>query len=71
MWMYYGNPKAPASGNGQRTFDPDYSLLYHFDGATGVPSRKTAPPTATMPRRPCRRSTVRHRAGARSAAASR
>ena len=38
LWMYYGNPKAPASGNGQRTFDPDYSLVYHFAEA-GVPSR--------------------------------
>lgn len=38
LWMYYGNPKAPASGNGQRTFDPDYSLVYHFS-EPGVPSR--------------------------------
>ena len=38
LWMYYGNPKAPASGNGQRTFDPDYSLVYHF-AEPGVPSR--------------------------------
>jgi len=38
LWMYYGNPKAPASGNGQRTFDPDYTLVYHF-GETGAPSR--------------------------------
>jgi biopolymer transport protein ExbB len=40
LWMYYGNPKAPASGNGQRTFDPDYTLVYHFaEGA--VPPRDT------------------------------
>lgn len=38
LWMYYGNPKAPASGNGQRTFDPDYGLVYHF-AEPGVPSR--------------------------------
>jgi len=38
--MYYGNPKAPASGNGQRSFDPDYTLVYHFaEGA--VPPRDT------------------------------
>ncbi|RZL66190.1 MAG: MotA/TolQ/ExbB proton channel family protein [Variovorax sp.] len=40
VWMYYGNPKAPASGNGQRTFDPDYTLVYHF-GETGAPPRDT------------------------------
>ncbi len=38
IWMYYGNPKAPASGNGQRTFDPDYTLVYHFT-ETGAPAR--------------------------------
>ncbi|MEE1892509.1 DUF2341 domain-containing protein [Pseudomonas otitidis] len=41
IWMYYGNPKAPATGNGQLTFDPDYSLVYHFDGAVGAPPRDT------------------------------
>ena len=40
IWMYYGNPKAPASGNGQLTFDPDYTLVYHF-GETGTPPRDT------------------------------
>ena len=40
VWMYYGNPKAPASGNGQRTFDPDYTLVYHF-GEVGAPPRDT------------------------------
>jgi len=40
LWMYYGNPKAPASGNGQRTFDPDYTLVYHFAEAS-VPPRDT------------------------------
>ena len=40
IWMYYGNPKAPASGNGQLTFDPDYALVYHF-GETGTPPRDT------------------------------
>ena len=38
LWMYYGNPKAPASGNGQRSFDPDYTLVYHFAEAN-VPAR--------------------------------
>jgi biopolymer transport protein ExbB len=40
LWMYYGNPKAPASGNGQRSFDPDYALVYHF-AEGGVPPRDT------------------------------
>jgi len=40
LWMYYGNPKAPAYGNGQRTFDSDYTLVYHFSEAN-VPARDT------------------------------
>jgi len=39
IWMYYGNQKAPATGNGQLTFDPNYTALYHFDGATGTPAK--------------------------------
>ncbi|SDS19168.1 biopolymer transport protein ExbB [Halopseudomonas litoralis] len=41
IWMYYGNPDAPATSNGQVTFDPDYTLVYHFEGAAGVPARDT------------------------------
>ncbi|MED7666284.1 DUF2341 domain-containing protein [Pseudomonas moraviensis subsp. stanleyae] len=41
IWMYYGNQKAPATGNGQLTFDPSYTALYHFDGATGTPAKDT------------------------------
>ncbi|NKF28482.1 DUF2341 domain-containing protein [Pseudomonas sp. BGM005] len=41
IWMYYGNQKAPATGNGQVTFDPNYTALYHFDGATGTPAKDT------------------------------
>ncbi|WAC72452.1 DUF2341 domain-containing protein [Roseateles sp. SL47] len=40
LWMYYGNRKAPASANGQRTFDPDYTLVYHFS-ESGAPARDT------------------------------
>ena len=40
LWMYYGNPRAPASGNGQRSYDPDYTLVYHF-GESNVPARDT------------------------------
>ena len=41
IWMYYGNQKAPATGNGQLTFDPNYTALYHFEGATGTPAKDT------------------------------
>ncbi|MEV5120128.1 DUF2341 domain-containing protein [Stenotrophomonas indicatrix] len=40
IWMYYGNAKAPASGNGQQVFDPDYKLVYHFAEAN-APARDT------------------------------
>ena len=39
IWMYYGNEKAPVASNGQITFDPNYTLVYHFDGALGAPAR--------------------------------
>ncbi|KAG1080888.1 hypothetical protein G6F40_015707 [Rhizopus arrhizus] len=40
--MYYGNDKAPASGNGQQVFDPDYTLVYHFAEATAPARDPTA-----------------------------
>ncbi|MFU1910164.1 DUF2341 domain-containing protein [Bordetella hinzii] len=39
LWMYYGNPKAPSSANGQLSFDPNYTLVYHFNGAAEAPPR--------------------------------
>lgn len=41
IWMYYGNQKAPSTSNGQLTFEPNYTALYHFDGATGTPAKDT------------------------------
>jgi len=41
LWMYYGNQKAPATGNGQLTFDPNYTAIYHLDGANGTPAKDT------------------------------
>ncbi|MHC8339671.1 DUF2341 domain-containing protein [Pseudomonas sp. HLT2-19-2] len=41
IWMYYGNQKGPATGNGQLTFDPNYTALYHFDGANATPAKDT------------------------------
>ncbi|KIF61448.1 biopolymer transporter ExbB [Pseudomonas fluorescens] len=49
IWMYYGNQKAPATGNGQLTFDPNYTALYHFDGATGTPAKDTTAYGNTAP----------------------
>lgn len=39
IWMYYGNEKAPSTANGQVTFDPNYTLVYHFNGAADAPPR--------------------------------
>ncbi|WP_407352048.1 DUF2341 domain-containing protein [Luteimonas sp. R10] len=42
IWMYYGNENAPAGGNGQLTFDPDYTAIYHFGEQDGAPRDTTA-----------------------------
>jgi biopolymer transport protein ExbB len=42
IWMYYGNPKAPPASNGQRTFDADTTLVYHFGEANAAPRDSTA-----------------------------
>ncbi|WP_233839409.1 DUF2341 domain-containing protein [Paraburkholderia sp. ZP32-5] len=39
IWMYYGNKKAPDGGKPSETFDPDYTLVYHFDNAAGTPPK--------------------------------
>lgn len=41
IWLYYGNEGAPGGSNGQITFDPDYTLIYHFGGAADAPPRDT------------------------------
>ncbi|MGE4593824.1 DUF2341 domain-containing protein [Alcaligenes sp.] len=41
IWMYYGNETAPAASNGQITFDPNYTLIYHFSGAADAAPRDT------------------------------
>lgn len=41
IWMYYGNQKAPATANGQLTFDPSYTAIYHFEGGNGIPAKDT------------------------------
>jgi biopolymer transport protein ExbB len=43
LYLYYGNKKATPALDAQGTFDPDYTLVYHFDAAAGAPPRdKTA-----------------------------
>ena len=43
LYMYYGNKKATPAVDAQGTFDPDYTLVYHFDAAAGAPPKdKTA-----------------------------
>jgi biopolymer transport protein ExbB len=43
IYMYYGNKKATPALDAQGTFDPDYTLVYHFDAAPGAsPKDKTA-----------------------------
>jgi biopolymer transport protein ExbB len=37
IWMYYGNKKAVPAADAASTFDPDYALVYHFDGPAGSP----------------------------------
>jgi biopolymer transport protein ExbB len=39
IWMYYGNKKAPDGSKPAETFDPDYTLVYHFNDAAGTPPK--------------------------------
>ncbi|HEY1611580.1 MAG TPA: DUF2341 domain-containing protein [Paraburkholderia sp.] len=39
IWMYYGNKKAPDGSKPSETFDPDYTLVYHFADAAGTPPK--------------------------------
>ncbi|WP_240766798.1 DUF2341 domain-containing protein [Paraburkholderia flava] len=39
LWMYYGNTKAPDGAKAAETFDADYTLVYHFNGAAGAPPK--------------------------------
>ncbi|HSZ73860.1 MAG TPA: DUF2341 domain-containing protein [Rhizomicrobium sp.] len=39
IWLYYGNKKATPAVDTPGTFDPDYSLVYHFGEASGTPTK--------------------------------
>ena len=38
IWLYYGNAKATPGSDAKGTFDVDYTLVYHFDGAAAQPA---------------------------------
>ncbi len=37
VWMYYGFKKAAPAADAASTWDPDYTLIYHFDEPGGAP----------------------------------
>jgi biopolymer transport protein ExbB len=39
IWLYYGAKDAAAGGDAKGTFDPDYTAVYHFDGARDAPPK--------------------------------
>src|SRR5262249_49259291 len=41
LWLYYGNPKAPAAVDAKATYDPDTPLVYHF-AERGVPPQDSS-----------------------------
>ncbi|KAA5603710.1 DUF2341 domain-containing protein [Blastochloris sulfoviridis] len=41
MWLYFGNPKAPAAVDAKGTYDPDTLLVYHF-AERGTPAHDTS-----------------------------
>jgi biopolymer transport protein ExbB len=42
VYLYYGNPKAPAGGEPAATYDTNQVLVYHFSDANGIASDSTA-----------------------------
>jgi biopolymer transport protein ExbB len=42
IWMYYGNPAAPAAQDPGGTYDPSQLLVYHLGEKEGVPKDSTA-----------------------------
>jgi biopolymer transport protein ExbB len=52
IYLYYGNPKAPAGGEPAATYDTNQVLVYHFSDTNGIASDSTAyknQPTAAGP----------------------
>lgn len=42
IYLYYGNPKAPAAGDAPGTYDANQTLVYHFSDAQLPPADSTA-----------------------------
>jgi len=42
FWLYYGNPKAPAGDDAKGTYDPNQTVVLHFDQKEGLPKDATA-----------------------------
>jgi len=41
MWLYYGNPNAPAAGSAKASFDPTTVAAFHFGEREGLPRDST------------------------------
>ncbi len=42
IWLYYGNPNAPAAGDSKTTYDATQALVYHFSEREAAPQDATA-----------------------------
>jgi len=42
LWMYHGNPKAPAAGEAKSTYDGNQTLVLHLSEADGLPKDQSA-----------------------------
>jgi biopolymer transport protein ExbB len=42
LWLYFGNPKAPAADDPKGTFDPGTAAVYHFDDRGQAPRDASA-----------------------------
>jgi biopolymer transport protein ExbB len=42
IWLYYGNPNAPAAGDAKGTYDATQALVYHFSEREASPQDSTA-----------------------------
>ena len=42
IWLYYGNPNAPAAGDAKTTYDAAQALVYHFGEREPLPQDVTA-----------------------------
>ncbi len=62
IWLYYGNPKAPAAVDAKGTYDPDTLLVYHF-AERGTPAQDVVGVGEPCAKRRAGRRRRDHRAG--------